>query len=689
LVLDDVPVLGVGDAAMLNVAMRQRTVALSEVVITPGHFGLLQRGAAASRSLSRESLESVPQLGEDIYRAVSRLPGVTTDDFSAKFGVRGATGDELYVSLDGLELVEPFHMKDVGGAFSIIDIQTLGSAALNTGGFSAEYGDRLGGVFTLTTSEPRTDGVHGSVAVSAMNARATLQGGFADGKGGWTLSARPGYLDVALKLTEMRDSIQPRYYDLFAKVRYDLPAGGRVALHALRAGDTFKYLKRDQPNIFSGYGSSYAWATWDQPFFDQRLRMQSVASGSAISWRRHGEYFTPEGLQTALINDGRSLDRLGIRQDWTLDASHSVLFKWGFDAMRESAAYDYVRLLGDLRPAAMRTAGRDSVSTVVAPRTDKLAFYFAPRVQLLRTVIVEAGARLDRSSLTDETIVSPRVNVSWQPHEHTVVRAAWGGYSQSQSLFSLQTEDGMSSFARAERARQQMVGIEQSLSKGVTARVEAYERRLTHARAKYTNVGGDLWLFPELVWDRTLIDRTAGLDRGVEVQLARKDARRADWSVSYALAKSTDEINGAWVPRSFDERHAVHGDWSLHPVSGSWRLSLGGVWHSGWPYTPTILTVDTVSNSPTGLAISTQRTSGALNSMRLRPYRRVDARWTKYFRTESGQLSLFGEVYNLFGTVNPRGFWRDATVKDRQVVLTSGEINQWPRLPVAGFSWQF
>ena len=75
--------------------------------------------------------------------------------------------------------------------------------------------------------------------------------------------------------------------------------------------------------------------------------------------------------------------------------------------------------------------------------------------------------------------------------------------------------------------------------------------------------------------------------------------------------------------------------------------------------------------------------------MRLRSYHRVDVRWTKYFHTAAGRLSVFGEVYNLFGTKNPRGFWRDATVKDRQVLLTTGEIHQWPRLPVAGFSWQF
>ena len=673
----------------LDLTMRRRTVSLSEMIVTPGHFGLLQPGLAASQSLSRETLETIPQLGEDIYRAVSRLPGVTADDFSAKFGVRGGSGDELYVSLDGLELVEPFHLKDVGGAFSIIDIQTLGTASLNTGGFSAEYGDRLAGVFTLKTSDPRTDGTHGSLGVSAMNARATLQGGFAGGKGGWLLSARPGYLDVALKFTEIRDSIRPRYHDLFAKAQYDLPGGGRIALHALHAGDSFRFLKKDEPNIFSSYGSNYAWATWDDQFLGERLRMQSVLSLSALSWQRHGENYTSAGAQTAMIDDTRALDRIGVRQDWSFDASRTLLFKWGVDVKRESASYDYLRVLGAPRRDGLPRSRKDSTLTLVAPRADKVALYFAPRVQLLPSLTVEAGVRYDRASHTDESIVSPRLNVSWQPYEGTAVRAAWGRYSQSQSLFSLQAEDGVSTFGRAERAEQRTLGVEQSLPNGVIARAEVYERRLSHARPRYMNLGGDLWLFPELLWDRKLIERTAGRDRGLELQLSRGDGSRTDWSLSYALASSTDQIGGRTVPRSFDERHAVHADWSLHPANQSWRLSIGGLWHSGWPYTPTNLSVDTVSNTSKELAISTWRTPGALNSMRLRSYHRVDVRWTKYFHTASGRLSVFGEVYNLLGTKNPRGFWRDATVKDRQVLLTTGEIHQWPRLPVAGFSWQF
>ena len=676
------------EGGSLGLAMRRGSVALSEVIVTPGHFGLLQTGVTGSQSLSRETLETIPQLGEDIYRAVSRLPGVSADDFSAKFSVRGGSGDELYVSLDGLELVEPFHLKDVGGAFSIIDIQTLGTASLSTGGFSAEYGDRLTGVFTLKTTDPRTDGVHGSVGVSAMNARATLQGGFAGGRGGWLVSARPGYLDIALKFTEIRDSIQPRYHDVFAKAQYDLPGGGRIAVHALRASDSFRFLKKDEPNIFSRYGSSYGWVTWDDRFAGDRLGVQTVLSSGALSWQRHGENYTNARVQTALIDDTRSLDRVGVRQDWTFDATPRLMFKWGADAKRETAKYDYLRLLGAPKSTGYR-AGRDSVSTLLAPRADKLALYFAPRVQLHSSLTIEAGARYDRSTLTDEAIVSPRLNLSWQPLDGTAVRAAWGRYSQSQSLFSLQAEDGVSDFARAERAEQRTLGVEQSLPSGVVARVEAYERRLTNARGRYMNLGGDLWLFPELLWDRKLVERTAGRDRGVELQLARSGAERMDWSVGYALSSSTDEVGGRTVPRTFDQRHAVHADWSLHPRNDSWRLSVGGLWHSGWPYTPTNLTVDTVTNTPTELAITTWRTPGELNSARLRSYHRVDVRWTKYFHTRAGRLAVFGEVYNLLGTVNPRGYWRDATVQNRQVTLTTGEINQWPRLPVAGFSWQF
>jgi hypothetical protein len=672
---------------VLRLEMRRAALTLSEVIVVPGYFGLLQPSLAAPNSLSRDRLETMPQIGEDIYRAVARLPGVSADDFSAKFNVRGGSGDELFVSLDGLELVEPFHLKDIGGAFSIVDIQSLGSASLTTGGFSAEYGDRLTGVFTLTTAEPRTDRTRTSLGLSVMNARVTSQGGFAGGKGGWLVSARPGYLDVALKLTDINDSLRPRYYDLFAKAQYDLGRGGRVALHLLRAQDTFRYLLENEPSISSRYGSDYGWVTWDERF-GSRIRVTSVASLGALTWRREGEYGDGEEARNAVL-DRRSMHRLGVRQDWAMDLSSSVLLKWGLDVKHESAAYDYFGAVRRNQPGGESPSFLDTTRTLVDPSTDRLGLYLAPRFQLHRTLTAETGVRFDRNSQLGESMVDPRLNVTWSPRTGTTLRGAWGRYSQTQPLFSLQASDGVDRFAPAEHAEQRVLGLEQLLPRGLAARVEAYDRITRNARPAFLNAGGDILLFPEISWDRVRIDRTAARDRGLELQLSRASAGRADWSVSYALASSKDVVGGRSISRALEERHAVHADWSFRPSSNSWRLSVGGVWHSGWPYTPTVLKVDTLENTETRFSVRETRMVGTLNSERLPSYHRIDARWTRYFDTRHGRVSLFGEVYNLLDTDNVRGRWKGLEVRGRGVLVQTEELTAWPRLPLAGVSWEF
>ena len=363
------------------------------------------------------------------------------------------------------------------------------------------------------------------------------------------------------------------------------------------------------------------------------------------------------------------------------------MLKWGLDAKHEAARYDYLSTVRD-----SKSAGSDLVDTTAietSPRTNRLALYVAPRVRLLPSLTMELGARFDRNSLVDESIVSPRFNLSWEPRAGTTVRGAWGRYSQSQQLFSLQVQDGVSEFARAEEAEQRILGVEQLLPYGVTARVEAYDRHTTNARPLYTNASAELSTFPEISWDRMRVDRTESRDRGVEFQAARSVGGRMDWSLSYALASSNDIVAGRTVPRALDQRHALHGDWSLKPASNAWRLSVGGVWHSGWPYTPTNLVLDTLVNRSNQLVLHPDRSIGELNSQRLPNYHRVDARFTRYFDTTRGRMSVFAEVYNLLGTANVRGVWKHIDVNGRDVQVVTGEIYQWPRLPLAGLTWEF
>jgi len=65
-------------------------IALDQFVVTPSRFGIASQPFAAGTTLTAEDLTALPQLGEDLYRTIARLPGLAADDFTSKFWVRGA-----------------------------------------------------------------------------------------------------------------------------------------------------------------------------------------------------------------------------------------------------------------------------------------------------------------------------------------------------------------------------------------------------------------------------------------------------------------------------------------------------------------------------------------------------------------------------------------------------------------------
>jgi hypothetical protein len=93
-----------GDELDLELPMSRVVVPLEEITVTPGTFSFMDADASTRQTMSREDIESVPQLGEDVFRAVNRLPGLSSGDYSAHFSIRGGRHDETLILLDGLEL---------------------------------------------------------------------------------------------------------------------------------------------------------------------------------------------------------------------------------------------------------------------------------------------------------------------------------------------------------------------------------------------------------------------------------------------------------------------------------------------------------------------------------------------------------------------------------------------------------
>ena len=183
--------------------------------MTPGKF-TVQSGTDASLSLSKEGIELFPLIDNDIFRAAHIFPGVTANDFSARFNLRGGEKDEIVVRLDGMELFEPYHLQDFGGAISIIDLGVIRRADLLMGGFPAEYGDKMSGVFDITTKTGNRDRFAMNLGIDLINAHALLEGPLSD-KGSWLVSARRGYVDLILALMDADEDLRPQYADLYSK----------------------------------------------------------------------------------------------------------------------------------------------------------------------------------------------------------------------------------------------------------------------------------------------------------------------------------------------------------------------------------------------------------------------------------------------------------------------------------------
>jgi hypothetical protein len=669
---------------------------LAQEVVTPGFYGIMSQSVAAPQTLTREDIETGAQLVEDLYRAATRIPGVASNDLSSAFHVRGGSNDELYATLDGVELLEPFHLKDFDGGLSILDVGAIGGVSLTTGGYGAEYGDRMSGVFEMRTVDTRPERPITTLAVSLTNLRGMSQGSFDDGKGGWLLSARRGYLEYALKLAN-EDNLKPTYFDGLAKVEYRLGDKHALSAHLLVAQDGMHLVDGpDDPVLDSEYSSRYAWLRWNADW-SERVLSRTLFSFGNLEWQRHGIGISPlDDVQNLTVADDRSYNTGGVRQDWSFALSEQLYLRAGFQFAAQTGHYDYYRTE---RPAIIvdnRFSLRyDTTQVNLDPDGSRMGAYVTQRLRLWSPLTVEAGVRYDRYTHSDDAWLDPRVSASLRLGTSTTLRAAWGIYHQAEQLYRLQVQDGVSQFGEPERSEHRIVGVEQTLFHGLTARVEAYDKKL-EVRPRFISLDHRLDGFPELGADRVLTRATTGNARGIEF-FVKNSGEPFEWSASYGLAEARDRLqDGTWVPRDYDQRHAINADIAYRP-SSSWRFATAWQYHSGWPITGYDYVRESNANNVeaaviegrNGPAYAITRKFHRRNSDRLPAYHRLDARLSRQFTTKRGRVLVYVDVFNVYNRSNPRALDRFVTFNNGVPNFGNDIDEQIPRLPSIGITWDF
>lgn len=629
-----------------------------EIVVRSSELSLLDEEPVAPLSISRGEIESLPHLAGDLFRAVSLLPGTAANDITAQFHIHGGRRDEVLILLDGQELYEAYHLQEFDRAVSVVEAGSLAGASLSTGAFPAVHGDRMSGVFDMTTAVP-SGPRQTRLSVSLVTALVASGGSFDEGS--WLASARRGSIDLASRFLGHED---PAFWDLFGKVAY-----GGLRAHLLHAGDAMDFQETDggdQKHFDTDYDTTYLWLT-HQATLGDRLLVETTASTSELERDRLGA--EDEEEQSFDIVDRRTMDVLALGQSWS---SHG--FKGGFEARRYEATYDYFsRLEPDFVLHTDLAEPREGLTRFMDRFSgDHLAAYVTDRFSPREPLTVELGVRYDRHTLTGDTLVSPRVSLAWRLGESGVVRASWGHFHQSQRPYELQVEDGETRFSPAERSEHRVIGYERVLGKGFlrALRVEAYQREIRDPRPRHENIFEPVNAFPEAEADRFRISPESSRAEGIELMLRGAAGPRTNWWINYALASAEDRIRGMEVRRQTDQPHTVN--LYVDTLLGkNWNLSAAWRYHTGWPTSPVF-------------AVEGKPVLGKLNSERLPSYHRMDLRASRDWRLRSGRLTFFVDLQNVYNRKNVAGF--DLEVDEESIVP---EPETWPGFfPSIGITWE-
>lgn len=682
-----------GETTHVTIRLEVMPIPLEELVVTASTFGMLRTRGPSGQVLSRANLESQPHPGNDIVRAVQRLPGISNTDYSAKPLIRGARANEVLTILDGLELHDPYHLKYWDGSLSIVDVETVSEVSVITGGFTTEYGDKSAAVLAMRSAEPPVEGMRTTVGLDFMSSIVKSEGAFGDGKGSWLASARKGFLAFVFDLMNLYsdEDLSPSYYDVFSRVRYELAPGQRLSAHVLHAGDENHGTEADSTVYGLRYGSSYGWLNWEADL-SPTLSARTVASIGRMSQNREGaDYWSPGGSPTLEVDDEITTWELGLRQDWQLRRSERMLLKWGFDLLRGRSEYHYFRSNFSYVPNLIDPGGpdfwpqHDTVSVETSVSGYDAGAYLAGRARITDALTVEVGLRYDHQSHTGERQISPRINGALQVAARTFIRGAWGYYHQPHARHELWTADADTAFYPTQKAEHRVLGLEHIFRNGMSLRLEGYQRLLSDPLPEYRRLArnmGPLW--EESLADRVMVHPEEGRARGVELFLKASPGGRLTWSASYSLSKAEEEVSGMWVPRPYDQRHALNLQIAFHPTP-DWTIAAGWVYHSAWPYTRIHYQPgETIWGHPVAF-----RQAETLNQGRLPPYWRTDFRASRRLTVGGNDLLAYVDVFNVLDRENGLDYEQTAWWTGNRWISGESLYPQLPLLPSLGLRWIF
>lgn len=613
--------------------------------------------ATPARTLTKADLETLSMvLVDDPLRSVHALPGVAANnDLKAEFSLRGAAFDQVGVYVDGVRTGGFVHLLSDSGttdqlSLSVVNQDTLASAALTPGVNDARIGGVTAGALLLDTREGNRDRLTGHLSTGFIVSSGVIEGPLPRKRGAWLVGGRTTRLDYLQRgvdrvagTNDDDDGSDLAFGDVIGKMVIDLSARHQITASWLAGA--FTNDDRDGSGAKSSNRlGSVAW----QAVVNTRIFTRVQGFFLSTTYREH------DTVGPVTLEDRQR--GAGVHADVTFQATSAHQLQAGVYAQGVHA----------------HAGGVESLSGFDVSRSEP-SWYVQDRWTPSPRVSITAGARLD--SAAGETVAGPRVLAAAAAGGWTL-RASAGSQYQVPPLAALHGMLGNPAL-RMPHAFEVGGGAEHAVGGGQMLSVDVYRRRdrdglFALAEPRLENGLPTARLNP-------FHNALDGTSRGVEIALRRGSARRLSGWVAYAYgnARMTDAVDGLAFPSDDDQRHTLNAAGAFR-VSGTLALSAQWRHGSGMPRHGFL--------APHGgtLALTSER-----NQARLPPYDRLDLRVRKAFPFGWGVFTLSGEVLNVLNRSNQYNVESTLLTVARTGQYLSGLRKGFPAAPSIGLSVQF
>lgn len=680
----------------LNVQLQKKSINLDEVVVTE-----FQKQQGTMQKIKASDMQLMPNTSGGIEGMLATFAGVNSNnELSSQYSVRGGNFDENIVYINGIEIYRPLLVRSgQQEGMSVINPDLVSSISFSSGGFSAEYGDKMSSVLDIQYKRP--EALEVSLSGSFLGATASV--GHSTGKFTQLHGARYHTNSTLLSSLDVKGEYNPSYFDYQTYMTYKFNDKFEVALLGNIAVNNYQFTPFERSTSFgTAYDTKSFTVYFDgmerdvfetyfgsvsanyRPAKDNEISLQfsAFSSNEFVSYDISGQYWLDE-----LANSDNTSENAPAKGDLgvgtyheharnrlkasvvsvSLKGAHRIVgndIRWGVTYNREHI-YDYLREweMRDSVGYTLPYVGDDihMIYNIVSENrlsSNRLSAYLQDTYRL-RTDFglfnFNAGVRLSYWDFNNECIVSPRASVTFIPEKNSnfTFRVAGGVYYQAPFYkeFRDTVSQGNNSFIvhlndriKSQQSIQIVAGGDytfRAFNRPFKVSLEAYYKKLNDL-IPYEANNVKLWYSAK--------NESEGYAAGLDMKLYGEFVPGTDSWFSFSLMRTEEKINGIWVPRPTDQRYSVGIFFQDYvPKLPMFKISLKGI----------------ISD---GLTFGSPMKGRAEGYYRAPAYKRVDLgltyiliggeeQWSKYGFWRNIKSATIGvDVFNLFDFANVNSY---------------------------------